>query len=380
VHEGGIARMSGPGQATAEHHDTSHKKVTLIDIARSVGVSTGTVDRALHNRKGVNPLVKAKIMATAEAMNYKPNRLARSLSIRTSKKIGLIYPKNPAFFWDKIKKGFDTAAMELEELGMDLMPIRFDSLIGENEHKILRALDELQERDVSAIIVVPYSTPALQEKIKEINQKGIPILTLSTDINDRTDRFLYLGPDNYRVGRMAAELIGKLLRGTGDLLVLSQPLNTSAYRQRWAGFQELLSQSFPSIIIRRNYRYDGQLREQDRINIGEIINANPVKGIYCLMSDPSFWETAEIVSRSSGSDRPVVVGHELNDRVIDLIEKNVITAAICQHPVSQGYRLLKILYDFLFDQLKPPQSDIYARIDIVMKENCRNYDRWTELP
>jgi LacI family transcriptional regulator len=88
--------MSVPGRTAAARYVTSPKKATLIDIARSVGVSTGTVDRALNNSKGVNP--------AAKAVNYRLNRVARSLSIRTSKKIGLIYPKNLAFFWNKIKR------------------------------------------------------------------------------------------------------------------------------------------------------------------------------------------------------------------------------------------------------------------------------------
>jgi LacI family transcriptional regulator len=313
-------------------------------------------------------------------MNYRPNRIARSLSTRTSKKIGLIYPKKPAFFWDKIKRGFDTAASELEEFRMEFIPIRFESLIGEHEAEILHGLDELQRQDVSAIVVVPYTTPALQRRIGAINRGGIPVLTFSTDVNDRDNRFLYLGPDNYRVGRMAAELIGKFLGGTGELLVLSQPLDTSAYRQRLAGFQDLLSCEYPGITIRTNYRYTGRLQRRDITNLTEIIVSAPVRGIYCLMSDASFWETAEIVHKTGRPGPPIVIGHELNEKIIRLIEQNAITAAICQHPVSQGYRTLKILYDYLFDKREPPQVDVYARIDIVMKENCRNYDRWTELP
>jgi len=372
--------MPGSDKTAIPPRDTRPQKATLMDIAQNVGVSTGTVDRALHNRKGVNPAVKEKIMAAARAMNYRPNRAARSLSIRSIKRIGLIFPREPAFFWDKIKLGFDTAAAELEELGMKLVPIRFPSLTEENEAETLEGLETLQRQEVSAIVIVPNNTPALQESIKRISRSGIPILTLSTDITDSRDRLLYLGPDNYRVGRMAAELIGKFLRGRGELLVLRQPVDTSAFQLRLSGFQELLSQEYPEIRIRTNYRYARRLQEHDKINLAEIINTQSLDGIYCLMSGTSLWEIAEIVERSPKTERPIVIGHELNERIIRLIERNIITAAICQHPVSQGYRMLKILYDYLFDRTEPPNQNCYARIDIVMRENCRNYDRWTELP
>ncbi|MBQ8144600.1 MAG: helix-turn-helix domain-containing protein, partial [Butyricicoccus sp.] len=43
-------------------------KVTIKQIADIAGVSRGTVDRALHNRDGVNPQIRDQILAIAEEL------------------------------------------------------------------------------------------------------------------------------------------------------------------------------------------------------------------------------------------------------------------------------------------------------------------------
>jgi LacI family transcriptional regulator len=56
------------------------RKVTLFDLADAVGVSTGTVHRALHSHHDVNALTKTRVLHMAKAMGYRPNLAARYLS------------------------------------------------------------------------------------------------------------------------------------------------------------------------------------------------------------------------------------------------------------------------------------------------------------
>ena len=65
--------------------------MTLQEIAQAAGVSTGTVDRVLHNRKGVSQKTKEKIQAIIEENGYEPNLIARQLkNNKTTKKINII--------------------------------------------------------------------------------------------------------------------------------------------------------------------------------------------------------------------------------------------------------------------------------------------------
>ncbi|MCZ9885409.1 helix-turn-helix domain-containing protein [Brachyspira hyodysenteriae] len=55
---------------------------TIREIAKLAGVSIGTVDRALNNRGRIDHDVEQKILDIAKSLNYKPDKIAKSLAIR----------------------------------------------------------------------------------------------------------------------------------------------------------------------------------------------------------------------------------------------------------------------------------------------------------
>ena len=68
------------------------KRVRIKDIAEEAGVSIGTVDRVLHDRGEVNKETKEKILDLVEKLNYTPNLVAKSLSLKKALRIALLLP------------------------------------------------------------------------------------------------------------------------------------------------------------------------------------------------------------------------------------------------------------------------------------------------
>ena len=56
---------------------TDSNQIGVQEIADSLGISRGTVDRALHNRHGVSVATKRKVLRAAERLGYRPNLAAR---------------------------------------------------------------------------------------------------------------------------------------------------------------------------------------------------------------------------------------------------------------------------------------------------------------
>ena len=65
--------------------------ITLKDVASECGVSVSTVSRALNETEQIRPELVKTIRATAERMGYRPNEIARSLKLRRSGVIGILY-------------------------------------------------------------------------------------------------------------------------------------------------------------------------------------------------------------------------------------------------------------------------------------------------
>ncbi|MFL1380322.1 MULTISPECIES: LacI family DNA-binding transcriptional regulator [unclassified Nocardiopsis] len=73
--------------------------VTLKDVARVSGVHVSTVSRAFSAAHLVNARTRARVLAAADELGYRPNRAARALSTRRTGNLGVVVADiaNPFF-------------------------------------------------------------------------------------------------------------------------------------------------------------------------------------------------------------------------------------------------------------------------------------------
>jgi LacI family transcriptional regulator len=64
-------------------------KLTIHDIAKAAGVSTGTVSRALNDRAGVNAETRSQILELVAQLGYRPDVGARQLARGTRSVVGI---------------------------------------------------------------------------------------------------------------------------------------------------------------------------------------------------------------------------------------------------------------------------------------------------
>lgn len=66
------------------------KRPTIADIARRAGVSKGAVSYALNGQPGVSEATRARILAIAEEIGWRPNSAARALSGARADAVGMV--------------------------------------------------------------------------------------------------------------------------------------------------------------------------------------------------------------------------------------------------------------------------------------------------
>src|SRR5471030_166176 len=85
------------------------KIYTSDDVARIAGVSQSTVSRVFAGSANVSEKKRKKVMEIAEKLGYQPNAIARGLSTRKTKMIGIVvrnfrnpfYPEVLAKFYSR---------------------------------------------------------------------------------------------------------------------------------------------------------------------------------------------------------------------------------------------------------------------------------------
>lgn len=78
---------------------TTRHAATILDVAALAGVSRQTVTRAINDMVDVSPTTRARVLAAAAELNYRPNRAAQSMVQGRSTTIGLVLDdlSNPYF-------------------------------------------------------------------------------------------------------------------------------------------------------------------------------------------------------------------------------------------------------------------------------------------
>ncbi len=148
---------------------TSKKVITLKDIAEDLNISKVSVSKALRDHPDIGAETKRLVRETAERLGYVPNYIARNLSSRQSKTIGLVVPKIAHhFFASAIETIYQTAFDNKYEI---IMTVSQEKV--ENELIHLQTL--LSMRVDGLLISVTEQTKDLSI-FETVKKRGIPLV------------------------------------------------------------------------------------------------------------------------------------------------------------------------------------------------------------
>lgn len=159
---------------------STSKKVSLKDIADSIGVSTALVSFVLNGRGKeyrVGEETSKLILKTAKEMNYQPNQAAKSLRSGRSKALGVILSDISNPFFATIARHIED---EAEKKGYTALFASSDEDAGNME----RSISSLLNKGVDGLIVVPCENS--EEYISRLVGSNTPIVLLDRyfpDIN-----------------------------------------------------------------------------------------------------------------------------------------------------------------------------------------------------
>lgn len=107
---------------------------TLEDIARALNVSKMTVSRAINNHPEISRKTRARVLAAAQKMNYRPNQFARALTSKHSYLIGIVVPDLMHSYFAEICRGVEAHAR----------PAGYQNLICSTDEEARKELDEIE--------------------------------------------------------------------------------------------------------------------------------------------------------------------------------------------------------------------------------------------
>ncbi|MCE0743994.1 LacI family DNA-binding transcriptional regulator [Acetobacter sicerae] len=210
------------------------RAVTSIDVARLAGVSQSAVSRAFSPGSSISDQTKQKVLAAAESLGYRPNRIPAIMLSGRSCMVGVVIGglENPFY-----ATALERLATALRESGLQVLLMHVDDAL-----TLDNALDQLVSYRIDAIV----TSLAIGSKTvaQALSRLRIPVVCFNSSL---------VGPwistvnsDNHGAGFTAARLI--MEKGRVRPVWLAGPERNAASLARAEGFLQGLQQTRTSPI------------------------------------------------------------------------------------------------------------------------------------
>lgn len=338
--------------------------VTIKQIAELANVSRGTVDKVLNNRPGVKKETKDKVLKIAKELNYQPNFSGKALvQSRNPIKIGIILTPEYNPFIQKMLAGIKNAQHEFSPFGIEIL-IKMPLTLEPAEQ--ISFLNELEYENVNGIALFPLDDENAKNKVKQLAQKGIAILTCNSQVKGIHD-FCFIGQDHYKGGRTAAGLMRKLLPSGGDIGIIISSYNLSCHKDRLHGFTDKIEESFSKIRVLNVQENQDRKDEAFKITL-EYLNQYPeLTGLY--VTGGGIGGVGSALDLLKPTRKINVICHDLTPDSISLLNDDIVDFVLDQNPELQGYQLVKTLFEYLVKKQKPESEFIEIPVIISTQDS-----------
>lgn len=212
------------------------RKATASDVAARAGVSKWTVSRAFTDGASISPQAMLRVQTAARELGYRPNLLARSLSKKSTRIIGLVADelKNPHIF-----TLLDEVTRHLQSRGYMALLLNITS---ENDYEsVLTRADQMQ---VDGLL---FLGTLLNDRLITLAQDihHIPLVVLYR--YSESPYIQVLATNGYQAGQEIGELL--LAQGHQRMGYLAGPVSESTQLRRLDGFRAALAEKQRDISV-----------------------------------------------------------------------------------------------------------------------------------
>lgn len=336
------------------------KLTGVKQIAAELGISLGTVDRALHNRSGVSAKTRARVLELAESLNYKPNVAARNLKLNRHLKIGVYLPTEIASFFDPLRAGIRAAAAASHGVNVE---VEFHEYLRSGEGD-LESLQEDLRRRYDGILLTP-GPGRMEPVVRYLAQHGTAVVCVASDA-PRCGRLTAITVDARVSGGIAAELLATALPQGGTVAVVTGSLHTQDHAEKLRGFAATLATLAPYLTLLPAVESHENPNEAYRVTQKLFARRPKPSGLYINTANSLPVLRALEEMKTPGQVR--VITTDIFKELVPYIESGRVLASLYQRPFAQGKTAFEELIRYLVGGVKPIAVTLLAP-HIVVRSN-----------
>jgi DNA-binding LacI/PurR family transcriptional regulator len=210
--------------------NTSSRPANLHDVARIAGVSYQTVSRVINNHPYVSDDTRERVLQAIEALNYHPNRAARSLITGRSQTLQIV--TTDLNFHNPIASMVNTAHKHGYQMGLSHIPPT------SNPDELRQFIYDLKSRPTDGLLIISIFTNFNLDEFKRLCSGVIPFVQVGGSPDPGTPSVMI---DQRFGARLSAEHLISL--GHRNIAAVPGPLGNYDARMRHEATQAVLAEN-----------------------------------------------------------------------------------------------------------------------------------------
>jgi LacI family transcriptional regulator len=249
-------------------------RVRQADIADRLALSKMAVSKALRDHPDISPATRRRVKEVALQLGYVPDRLARSLSARRSRTLGVVIPKISTLFYAEALAGVQARAAED---GYEIVL----SVSEESADREARHVETLLGMRVEGLVVAVSQEPAPLAVYERVRELGVPLVFFDRMFDGH--EFSSVMMDDRGAARRAVDAL--LAEGRKRIAHLAGPAHVNIGRERRSGFEEAMRDA--GLAPRPEWIVEGGFGEADgREGLMQILAADELPDALLAVTYP----------------------------------------------------------------------------------------------
>ncbi len=339
----------------------SSGRAGIRQIAEALGISIGTVDRALHGRAGVSAKTRDSVVKMARKLDYTPNIAARNLKLNRHFRIGVFLPEQIASFFNPLREGIKAAA----HAGVGTtVEVFFHSYPRLREGDV-EAMESHDWRQFDGIILAPGNPLRLSSICRTAEQENKPLVFVATDAG-RMHRLSSIAVEGAISGGIAAEMLGQIIPSGKAVVVITGDLKIQDHAEKVRGFAASLATLAPHLNMLPSIESHESPEDAHRATLKLLKNCPGLGGIY--INTANSLPVVQALEESGLLGKVQVIATDLFPEMAHLIETGRVFATLHQRPFTQGRMAFEILSRYLISGVSPSRT-VRLAPHIVLRSN-----------
>jgi ribose transport system substrate-binding protein len=252
--------------------------------------------------------------------------------------IGVVPKGNSHEFWKSIHAGAIKAQQELAGQGVNIEILWKGPFREDDRDQQIQVVENFMTRHVSGIVLAPLDSQALVKPVANATAAKVPVVIIDSGL--KSDKFVsFVATDNYKGGQLAAERMGELLGGKGNVVLLRYAVGSASTEAREAGFLDTLKEKFPGIKVISSDQHAGATRELAYQASQNLLNrfAREADGIFTPCEPPTVAMTKALRDIGKAGGKIKMIGFDAGSQSVTDMKNGDVQGLVVQDPVRMGY-------------------------------------------